>query len=92
LSTVCRNGDTARAINYALNQWAALKLYVDDGSIEIDNNTAERALRAVALGSKNFLHFGSDGHTYAMSSLESRSIQLIALTSCCRGLLLIKSP
>ena len=55
-----QKGDTAKAINYALNQWAALTLYVDDGAVEIDNNAAERALRAVALGRKNFLHFGSD--------------------------------
>ncbi|AQH05063.1 transposase (plasmid) [Burkholderia sp. KK1] len=60
LSTVSQKGDTAKAINYALNQWAALELYVDDGRVEIDNNAAERALRAVALGRKNFLHFGSD--------------------------------
>ncbi|MDR6478939.1 transposase [Burkholderia sp. OAS925] len=60
LSTVSQKGDTAKAINYALNQWAALTLYVDDGSVEIDNNAAERTLRAVALGRKNFLHFGSD--------------------------------
>jgi transposase len=60
LGTVSQKGDTAKAINYALNQWAALTLYVDDGAVEIDNNAAERALRAVALGRKNFLHFGSD--------------------------------
>src|SRR5580698_1462550 len=60
LGTVSQKGDTAKAINYALNQWAALTLYVDDGAVEIDNNAAERALRAVALGRKNYLHFGSD--------------------------------
>jgi transposase len=60
LGTVSQKSETAKAINYALNQWPALVLYVDDGSIEIDNNAAERALRAVALGRKNFLHFGSD--------------------------------
>ncbi|MFM0557726.1 transposase [Paraburkholderia sediminicola] len=60
LATVSQKGDTAKAINYALNQWAALTLYIDDGAVEIDNNAAERALRAVALGRKNFLHFGSD--------------------------------
>jgi transposase len=43
-----------------LNQWGALVPYVDDGSVEIDNNAVERASRAVALGRKNFLHFGSD--------------------------------
>ena len=35
--------------------------YVDDGRIEIDNSAAERALRAVALGRKNYLFCGSDG-------------------------------
>ena len=43
-----------------MNQWAALSLYVDEGHVEIDNNAAERALRAVALGRKNYLHFESD--------------------------------
>ncbi|WP_232232656.1 transposase domain-containing protein, partial [Cupriavidus sp. amp6] len=38
----------------------ALTLYVDHGHVEIDNNAAKRALRGVALGRKNFLHFGSD--------------------------------
>jgi len=60
LATVSQKSETAKAISYALNQWSALTLYVDDGAIEIDNNAAERALRAVALGRKNYLHFGSD--------------------------------
>jgi transposase len=60
LSMVSQKGDTAKAINYSLNQWQALTLFIDDGAVEIDNNAAERALRAVALGRKNFLHFGSD--------------------------------
>ncbi|SPD61865.1 protein of unknown function (plasmid) [Cupriavidus taiwanensis] len=38
----------------------SLTLYASDGRVEIDNNAAERALRAVALGRKNYLHFGSD--------------------------------
>ncbi|PLP96191.1 IS66 family transposase [Cupriavidus pauculus] len=60
LSKVSPKSDTAKAIGYALNQWSALTLYASDGRVEIDNNAAERALRAVALGRKNFLHFGSD--------------------------------
>lgn len=48
------------AITYARNQWEALKRYTTDGTLEIDNNTAERALRAVAVGRKNWLFFGSD--------------------------------
>ena len=48
------------AIHYALKLWPALTRYVDDGRIEIDNNAAERALRSVALGRKNYLFAGSD--------------------------------
>lgn len=52
--------DLAVAIRYATSRWAALTRYRDDGTLEIDNNTAERALRAVALGRKNYLFCGSD--------------------------------
>lgn len=50
----------AAAIKYALARWPALIRYRDDGCLEIDNNAAERALRAVALGRKNYLFAGSD--------------------------------
>ena len=52
-------GDLSR---YFLRQRPNLRpsRYVDDGRIEIDNNAAERALRAVALGRKNYLFAGSD--------------------------------
>jgi len=53
--------ETAGAIRYALARWHALTRYADDGLLEIDNSAAERALRAVALGRKNFLFVGSDG-------------------------------
>jgi transposase len=53
--------ETAGAIRYALSRWHALTRYVDEGLLEIDNSAAERALRAVALGRKNFLFVGSDG-------------------------------
>jgi transposase len=49
-----------RAIRYALSRWEALCLYRDDGRAEIDNNAAERALRAIALGRKNHLFAGAD--------------------------------
>ena len=48
------------AVRYALGRWEALMRYCDDGRLEIDNNAAERALRAVALGRKNYLFAGSD--------------------------------
>ncbi len=60
LSKLSRKSDTTAAIRYALSRWDALARYVDDGRIEIDNNAAERALRGVALGRKNYLFAGSD--------------------------------
>ncbi len=58
---------TAKAINYALNNEAALRRFLDDGKIEIDNNAAERAMRPIAVGRKNWMFAGSDngGHTAA---------------------------
>lgn len=50
----------AKAIRYALTLWRALTRYLEDGRIEMDNNAAERALRAAALGRKNYLFLGSD--------------------------------
>ena len=60
LTRVSRRSEIAAAIGYALARWPALVRYCDDGQIEIDNNAAERALRAVALGRKNYLFAGSD--------------------------------
>ncbi len=52
--------DIASAIRYALSRWAALVRYARDGTIAIDNNPVERAMRPVALGRKNWLFAGSD--------------------------------
>ena len=60
LGKLSRKSDTALAVRYALGRWEALVRYVDDGHLEIDNNAAERALRTVALGRKNYLFAGSD--------------------------------
>jgi transposase len=60
LKRLSQKSETAKAIRYALTRWAALSRYCDDGRIEIDNNAAERALRCVALGRKNYLFAGSD--------------------------------
>lgn len=60
LAKISRKSEIAAAIGYALARWPALMRYCDDGHIEIDNNAAERALRAVALGRKNYLFAGSD--------------------------------
>ena len=55
-----RKSAIAEAIRYALTRWPALTRYLDDGRLEIDNNTAERAIRAIAIGRKNWLFAGSD--------------------------------
>jgi transposase len=60
LTKLSRKSDTTTAVRYALTLWDALVRYCDDGRLEIDNNAAERALRAVALGRKNYLFAGSD--------------------------------
>ena len=60
LLRVPRRGDLAAAIRYALIRWTALTRHVDDGTVEIDNNPVERAIRPIALGRKNWLFAGSD--------------------------------
>jgi hypothetical protein len=50
LSKLSQKSDVAAAIRYALDRWSALLRFCEDGRIEMDNNAAERALRAVALG------------------------------------------
>ena len=50
----------AQAMRYALNHWNGLILFLDDGRLELDTNTVERAMRPVALGRKNALFAGSD--------------------------------
>jgi transposase len=60
LSKLSRKSDTTAAIRYAHSRWDALTRFVDDGRIEMDNNAAERSLRGVALGRKNYLFAGSD--------------------------------
>jgi transposase len=60
LGTVSAKSELAGAIKYALVRWVALTRYRDDGRIEIDNNTAERSIRPLVLGRRNYLFAGSD--------------------------------
>jgi transposase len=66
-----------QAIAYAQRQWAALQRFTEQGFLNIDNNASERALRAVAIGRKNWLFAGSDkgGQTAAV---------LYTITQTCR--------
>ena len=57
-----------KAATYTRNQWTALNRYVEDGDLSIDNNFAERAMRPIAIGRKNWLFVGSEqaGHRAAV--------------------------
>jgi len=48
-----------KAITYALGRWKFLERYLEDGRLEIDNNLVENAIRAIAMGRKNYLFAGS---------------------------------
>ena len=67
------------AVGYARNQWPALQVYTTVGFLEIDNSAAERALRAVAIGRKNYLFFGSDlgGDTAAVLYTFTQTCQVL---------------
>jgi transposase len=69
----------AEAIGYALNNWTALVRYTEAGYLEIDNNVAEREMKRIAIGRKNWLFVGSarGGHTAAV---------LFSFTSTCQRL------
>jgi transposase len=60
LAKLPARGPLAEAIRYALNHWDGLQRYLDDGRIELDNNSVERAMRPVCLSRKNSLFAGSD--------------------------------
>lgn len=67
-----------KAATYTRNQWQALNQYVEDGDLSIDNNFAERAMRPIAIGRKNWLFVGSEqaGH---------RAAVLTSLVASCKG-------
>jgi transposase len=69
----------AEALGYALNNWAALVRYTEGGFLAIDNNAAEREMKRIAIGRKNWLFVGSPqgGHTAAV---------LFTFTSTCHRL------
>jgi transposase len=58
----------AKAIRYSLAHWTGLTLFLEDGRLEVDNNTVERSMRTIALGRRNSLFAGNDGgaHTWAI--------------------------
>lgn len=57
----------ARAIRYALGRMPKARLYLENGGLDLDNNTAERAVKPVAIGRKNWMFAGSEGGGKAMA-------------------------
>lgn len=51
----------ATAMRYALTRMRRMKAYLENGHLELDNNTAERGMRGIAIGRKNYLFMGSEG-------------------------------
>ena len=66
-----RHHDLAKAMDYMLNRWGAFVRFLDDGRICLSNNSAERALRGIALGRKSWLFAGSDRGGVRAASLYS---------------------
>jgi len=61
LPKISGKSELAKAIRYALTRMKKLRPYLDHGLLELDNNSAERSMRCVALGRKNYLFMGSEG-------------------------------
>ena len=66
-----------KAIDYALNQWPSLLVFLEDGRLEIDNNLIENAIRPTAVGKKNWLFIGE-------AQAGDRSAILYTVIECCR--------
>jgi transposase len=60
LTRIPGKGDLAKAFRYGLSRWSAFCLFLEDGRVAIDNNPAERALRPIGIGRKNWLFAGAD--------------------------------
>jgi len=60
LERISGRSTLAKAVRYALNHWNGLITYLDDGRLELDTNTVERAMRPIALGRKNSMFAGAD--------------------------------
>ncbi|MCE6949723.1 IS66 family transposase [Cereibacter sphaeroides] len=78
LEYISGKSDLAKAFRYALNRWDAFGLFLEDGRVAIDNNPAERAMRPIGIGRKNWLFAGNDagGETLAraMTLIESAKL------------------
>jgi transposase len=71
LGLISQKGKLAEAIRYALSRWEGLTRFLDDGRIELDNNTVERSIRPITLNRKNALFAGSDGGAEHWATIAS---------------------
>ena len=67
LARIPGKSDLAKAFRYGLSRWCSFTLFLDDGRVAIDNNAAERGMRPIGVGRRNWLFAGSDtgGETLA---------------------------
>jgi transposase len=67
LARIPCKSDLAKAFRYGLSRWSSFTLFLDDGRVAIDNNAAERGMRPIGVGRRNWLFAGSDtgGETLA---------------------------
>ena len=78
---VANGGGTAKGIDYSLKRWPALSRYASDGSLPIDNNPVENAIRPIAIGKKNWLFTGSE-----RAGKRAAAIQSLLYTAKLNGL------
>lgn len=69
--TVAPGSGTAKAIDHALKRWPALQRYTNSGSLPIDNNPVENAIRPIAIGKKNWLFAGSERAGRRAAAIQS---------------------
>jgi transposase len=74
------NNDTTKAINYVLNRWRQFTRFLDDGRVCLSNNAAERGLRGVAVGRRNWTFAGSDE-----GGRRAASVYTLIETTLCRA-------
>ena len=68
---ISRQSTLVGAINYALERWAGLTLFLEDGRLEPDTNTVERSIRPISIGKKNSLFCGNEGGGESWAILAS---------------------
>ena len=78
---VSKNSETGKAIDYSLKRWTALTRFLDDGRLCMTNNAAERELRAIAVGRRNWTFAGSDEGGWRAAALTPSSPPPSSMTS-----------